>query len=82
MDSNSTLDQEQNIQPFPSASQAMTHYSLQSQLNEFNLGDNNMSSASSANEQHPLENTAVDSINLQVNSFDLVDTPVSMSMSI
>ncbi|KAG2174120.1 hypothetical protein INT43_004140 [Umbelopsis isabellina] len=82
MDSTSTLDQEQNIQPYPSASQTMTHYSLQSQLNEFNLGDNNMSSDSNANEQHPLENTAVDSINLQVNSFNLVDTPVSMSMSI
>jgi hypothetical protein len=79
----STMDQEQSIQPFPSAQQTVPHYSLQSQLNEFNLGDNNMASDSSALiEQHPLDNNAVDSINMQVHSFNLVDTPVSMSMSI
>lgn len=62
-------------------------FSLQSQLSDFDLNEENSNCLSSdssiVNDQpHPLESNSVDSINLQMNSFDLVNTPVSMSVSI
>ncbi|KAH8554045.1 hypothetical protein BGW37DRAFT_517792 [Umbelopsis sp. PMI_123] len=81
---NGSNDQQSSAITFKSNSPP---FSLQSQLNDFDLNDENNSGLSSnstiVNDQaHPLDSNTVDSINLQMNSFDLVNTPVSMSMSI
>ncbi|KAG2180494.1 hypothetical protein INT44_003498 [Umbelopsis vinacea] len=81
---NSPNDQQNSVIAFQPNSPP---FELQSQLNDFDLTDENnnclSSNSSVANDHaHPLDSNSVDSINLQMNSFDLVNTPVSLSMSI
>jgi hypothetical protein len=83
----SSSDQE-STNSFHSSQQTTPQFSLQSQLNDFDLEESNNNGYLSSDEntlneqQHPLDTNSVDSINLQMNTFDLVNTPVSMSMSI